>query len=212
MWVVEWHGPVSGRQMITRGAMEPRVGLRGVGRWVVASASGWFRLVRASLAPLSLVMALLVVGEARTAAAEAATSVFEGAWFRVAYPADFAVVPSLPSTTNDGFDSAFFESPDGAVEFYVFAPQWGGNPADIALDPDHEDIAAEEIVESGGRKLTWRTIRAKDGSYERAYQITEDPAGPSLSVVGIKYRDTDALGAYRPAYIRFKESLELFAD
>ena len=159
-----------------------------------------------------MMMVMLGAGGIGPAAAEAATRAFEGAWFQVAYPADFAVAPSLPSTTADGFDSAFFKSPDGAVEFYVFAPQWGGEPVDIALDPEREDVVSEKTVERGGQTLTWRTIAAKDGSYERAYQITEDPAGPSLWVVGIKYRDATTLSVYRPAYVRFKDSLELRAD
>jgi hypothetical protein len=155
---------------------------------------------------------ILMAGAIGPAAAEAATRVFEGAWFQVSYPAGFTAVPSLPSTTAQGYDSAFFKSPDGAVEFYVFAPQWGGTPEDIALDPDREELVAERTVESGTRTLTWRTIAAKDGSYERAYQITRETAGPSLSVVGIKYRDAAALSAYRAAYARFKESLEVSAD
>jgi hypothetical protein len=155
---------------------------------------------------------MLVAGGVRPTTSEGATRVFEGAWFQVAYPADFVAVPSLPSATAEGYDSAFFKSPDGAVEFYVFAPQWGGQPEDIALDPGREELVAERTVEGPGRTVTWRTIAAKDGSYERAYQITRDTAGPSLSVVGIKYRDPTALSAHRTAYARFKQSLELWAE
>ena len=188
-----------------------RVGRSWKLRRSVAARAGALRPVY-RLSVVLVAMVMLGAGGIVPAAAEAATRVFEGAWFQVAYPADFAVVPSLPSTTADGFDSAFFKSPDGAVEFYVFAPQWGGEPGDIALDPGREEVVGERIVQRGGRTLTWRTIAARDGSYERAYQITRDPAGPSLSVVGIKYRDAAALSAYRAAYASFKESLEMWAD
>jgi hypothetical protein len=164
------------------------------------------------LAVVLATTAMLVAGGIGSAASEGATRVFEGAWFQVAYPADFVAVPSLPSATAEGYDSAFFKSPDGAVEFYVFAPQWGGQPEDIALDPGREELVAERTVEGRGRTVTWRTIASKDGSYERAYQITRDTAGPSLSAVGIKYRDPTALSAHRTAYARFKQSLELWAE
>src|SRR5690242_4846750 len=54
------------------------------------------------------------------------TQLFRGAWFEVRAPATFVVKPSLKSSTADGYDSVEFVAPDGAVTFYVFAPQWGG--------------------------------------------------------------------------------------
>jgi hypothetical protein len=97
------------------------------------------------LAVVLVTTVLLVAGGIRPAASEGETRVFEGAWFQVAYPADFVAVPSLPSATAEGYDSAFFRSPDGAVEFYVFAPQWGGQPEDIALDPGREELVLTSI-------------------------------------------------------------------
>jgi hypothetical protein len=66
-------------------------------------------------------------------------SAYTGAWFRIQYPSTFTVRPSLHSETTDrGYDSAFFTAPDDSVEFYVFSPQWTGEPTDIALRPATE--------------------------------------------------------------------------
>jgi len=67
-------------------------------------------------------------------------SKFEGAWFDILCPERFTPRVSLVSSSSGKrkAESAFFGSPGGEVEFYVFSPQWSGEPADIALDPATE--------------------------------------------------------------------------
>lgn len=51
------------------------------------------------------------------------TKTFKGAWFEIKYPSSFTAKPSQKSATSDkGYESAFFESQDHLVEFYVFLP------------------------------------------------------------------------------------------
>lgn len=66
---------------------------------------------------------------------------YRGAWFEVKYPSDFTAQGSMGSGSaeDDQFDSAFFTSPDGEVEFYIFSPQWGGESTDIALWPNEKE-------------------------------------------------------------------------
>jgi hypothetical protein len=53
---------------------------------------------------------------------------YKGAWFDIMYPAGFTVRPSIKSSTSaEGYDSVFFASPDGKVEFYISSPQWRGS-------------------------------------------------------------------------------------
>lgn len=53
---------------------------------------------------------------------------YKGAWFNIEYPASFKVENSLKSSTSsEGFDSAFFTSPDGKVQFYIFRRSGAGN-------------------------------------------------------------------------------------
>lgn len=43
---------------------------------------------------------------------------YKGAWFDISYPANFTVLPGQRSPTRaEGYDSVFFRSPDGHVEF-----------------------------------------------------------------------------------------------
>jgi hypothetical protein len=148
-----------------------------------------------------------------TAAPQASLErVFQGAWFEISYPADFTPVPSLPSRTAEGWDSAAFISPDGGVSFYVYAPQWGGEPTDIALDAQREALVSEKRAEEDGRQIRWVTICAQDGSYCRSYQDTTARQGTVRTTLGIKYRDEEARRRYLPAYLKFRHSLQQFAD
>lgn len=137
---------------------------------------------------------------------------FQGAWFQINYPADFTSMPSLRSSSADGFDSVEFISPEGQVSFYVFAPQWGGEPTDIALDPEREFLVIEKSEEQNGRKIQWSTICEQDGSYCRDIHNTTAQQGSVRTTFGIKYRDQDARHQYHEDYLRFRHSLQQFAD
>ena len=149
---------------------------------------------------------------AKSVRATPKTQVFRGAWFEVRAPATFVVKPSLKSSTADGYDSVEFVAPDGAVSFYVFAPQWGGEATDIALNAAHEQIVTERRKTEGNRELRWFTIAARDGSYKRSYLETLAQQGSVRQIVGIKYRNDAARRQYQQAYERFRRSLRVFAD
>jgi hypothetical protein len=146
------------------------------------------------------------------AAQAAGTTTYEGAWFEIDAPAEFTVRPSLPSTSADGFDSAFFTSPDGSVEFYVHSPQWGGEPTDIAVDQATETLGDERVVTEGPITRRWFTISANDGSYSRSYLTVSDARGPTERTIGIRYRSIEDLQAYNAEYLAFRDSLRQFAD
>lgn len=167
------------------------------------------------IAPLLFI--IWVVAFALTAHGEAQKQrpwpAYEGAWFTIRYPPGFTVKPSLRSqTAAEGYDSAFFRSPDKTVEFYVFSPQWSGEPTDIAVDRKKEKVISEKHEAKKGVKTHRVTIRAKDKSYWRSYTSVEHTEYNTRHVFGIKYRDRKAYARYRSAYVKFKKSLEQFAD
>jgi hypothetical protein len=137
---------------------------------------------------------------------------FKGAWFEVAIPDGFKAISSLKSTTADGYESAFFRSPDEKVEFYIFSPQWNGEPTDIKLDESKEKPITSETKSSGSNDITWYSIKANDNSYTRAYQDTKSKDGSIRWVVGIKYADQQSYDKYKTQYLDFKKSLVQFAD
>lgn len=138
---------------------------------------------------------------------------YEGAWFEIQYPANFNVEPSLKGLTSvNGYDSAFFYSPSKEVAFYVFSPQWNGEPTDILIDNGKEkQVAVDEKVENG-TKIKECTISANDGSYFRIYEDMLNPETNTRKTFAIMYKDQKALEEYQEMYKRFKESLVQFAD
>lgn len=138
---------------------------------------------------------------------------FTGAWFEVKYPSDFTAQGSMGggSAEENLFDSAFFTSPDGEVEFYIFSPMWGGEPTDIGLQPNEKETN-REVKNTANQTVTYWTISAKDGSYVRSYQETRNEMENTVWVVGIKYKNQKAYERYKKQYIAFKSSLQQFAD
>ena len=166
---------------------------------------------------LAVVISLTCAAAEKVSAGQAAgplenTGVFSGAWFDIRYPAGFNVKPSLKSSTAEGYDSAEFIAPGGEVSFYVFAPQWGGTAADIALIPKRERLVAEQRRKLPERKIRWFTIAAKDGSYRRSYQETVTQKGSVITILGIKYRNEKSRLRYQKEYEQFRKSLQLYAD
>jgi hypothetical protein len=138
---------------------------------------------------------------------------FDGAWFEIQYPADFRIEPSLKGTTStEGYDSAFFVSPSNDVAFYVFSPQWNGEPSDIFLKQDTEKQLSCEKADKDGKKIEQFTIESQDGSYFRTYEDLQDPETNTRRVFGIRYKDQKTLDQYKEQYKRFQESLVQFAD
>jgi hypothetical protein len=196
--------------------------------------SGEMRLRVQSLAgPVAmLLLASLAVAPAK---GRGKWPIYQGAWFSIAYPPGFKARASLPSATSVGegeCDSAFFRSADGEVEFYVYSPQWYGEPSDILVNSKTEKVISSrtEIIEAAGgwaqssnemertvSKTTWQTIRAKDGSYTRSYvNIIHGPSARGDLIgqrcFGFKYVSHAAYVRYRSDYARFKESLGQSAD
>lgn len=139
------------------------------------------------------------------------TNKFTGAWFDIDYPRTFTARGSMLSTTADGFESAFFRSPDSLVEFYIFSPQWNGEPTDIMLTPS-ESMSSSKTENGKEISVKFWTISAKNGSYMRSYQETYNRSFNTKWVVGIKYKNKSAYDHYKDQYIKFKKSLKQYAD
>ena len=145
---------------------------------------------------------------------------FNGSWFRVEYPTNFSVSPSGPVDKYDDYefvstDEARFTSPDGTVEFFVFSPQWGGDPKNYLIQQSNE-ITVESSEEKANSddpfavSHRWVTYEDKNGKYTRSYHslMTES----THHVFGIKYTDRKMYERYKAAYLAFKSSLQQFAD
>jgi hypothetical protein len=144
---------------------------------------------------------------------------YKGAWFQIEYPENFTAKPSLRSSSARGYDSAFFVSPDKSVEFYVFSPQWNGQPSDIQLNTKTEEMVSGKTdnVPDTSQKLGTKSVRryaiaAKDKSYLRSYVDTENKQLNYRFVIGLKYRNMDVYREFQDKYKNFVKSLKQFAD
>ncbi|HKS26237.1 MAG TPA: hypothetical protein VJS44_00385 [Pyrinomonadaceae bacterium] len=156
-------------------------------------------------------IALLVSVTALTGVAQKGWLTYKGAYFDIKYPAGFRARPSQ-RTDGERYDSVFFTAPDSSVEFYVFSPIWNGDPADIEINQATEDYVSQDTQTNRGIKIRRVTIRAKDGSYLRSFEDTENTNTNNRTVFGIKYRDQSAYNRHRQTYLTFKKSIRQFAD
>jgi hypothetical protein len=164
---------------------------------------------------LALAFVLMLVGlpvaSGSAVAFQRSWLTYKGAYFDIKYPAGFRVRPSQ-RTDGERYDSAFFIAPDGSVEFYVFSPIWNGDPQDIEINDATEEYVSQNTQTSNGIKIRRATIRAKDGSYTRSFEDTENTNTNNRTVFGIKYRDQTAYNKYRQSYLTFKKSIKQYAD
>lgn len=145
---------------------------------------------------------------------------YRGPWFDIEYPRSFRPLGfdrapgSLVEKTFDR-DGISFGSPDGAVEFYVYSPQWSGDPGWIQLAPGEREIERSVSTEGtgGARKvMTWVTIAGPEGAGRRSYVQIRQPETNVEWYFGFRYQDAAAYARYRPAYLHFRNSLVQYAD
>ena len=138
---------------------------------------------------------------------------YKGAWFTIEYPKSFNVKPSI-SYDHTSYDSVFFSSLDNEVTFYICSPLWSSTCDDIQLDTLLENKGEVQTTTNTKNGLPntvhFYTITAKDGSYLRSYQ--ESVQENTRWIIGIKYKNEDALKKYRMQYLHFKHSLLQFSD
>ena|GEM_PF-1794677 len=156
-----------------------------------------------------------VAPQSSGAPVEAKTATYKGAYFEITFPADFNVRP-LDATPSMKTSAALFSSPDGAMEFYIFSPQWGGDAPGISIHPETEiEISRKsEKGRSSGVEgtYTWTTITAKDKSYTRMYQDFLSTDASIHWVIGMKYKSDATLQQFKGQYANFKASLKQFSD
>jgi hypothetical protein len=150
---------------------------------------------------------------------------YTGSWFKIEYPSDFI---SRPPTTAD---EAFFTSPDGSVEFYIYSPYTYGTtsyqnplPKETVLSDTSKTENIQNIQQNylSPRITRWITFAAKDGSYKRSLVSIKEGVFDQPNqygqdaqfsrVFGIKYKDQASYDKYLQQYLAFKKSLVQYAD
>ncbi len=168
-------------------------------------------------------------------------SIYRGNLFKVIYPKSFSVKPLKPIVLFDAnfyqnehlevepklppkyleyvdTDEAYFKSPDGLVEFFIYAKDSSNPPKsyikvtknEIKLSSNSDKFLFEKEHLNSVIKA-WVTIKAKDNSYYRSYihqrACHDDFSNCESQVFGIKYSSTEAYNKYRDFFIAFNRSL-----
>ncbi len=165
--------------------------------------------------PSALALAAPVSGKA--------AHMYHGAWFDIACPAGFRVKSGpLSTSSTTGSDSAYFTSPDGTAQFFVFSPQWNGNCPYAQIDAKRETLVStrQQVTPSKFKgattadalHITWTTVRSQSGDYMRSWENYQDGSTNTRHVFGIRYNNAQALTRYKAQYAAFKKSLKQFAD
>lgn len=145
---------------------------------------------------------------------------YMGSWFNIQYPGDFTASPSEPVEEWEDIkyintDEASFVSPEGDVEFFVYSPQWSGEPKDYLELKGNEKIISEETTENGEQVTKTAVIQSETPEYFREYESVRYFVGTGSEihhVFGFKYKNEELKTAYNDQFETFKSSLEQFAD
>lgn len=154
---------------------------------------------------VGLILICLVV----VAAGAATLKTYKGAWFSIKYPANFTVKPQQQSSSGEGYDAVSFISPNNLVEFYVFSPQWSGEPQWIKRREGEKQTSYKQAHE--GKKIVTYVTRQGNG-YIRSYADIRDPESNTRWTFGFRYKNQSVYNQYRSLYLQFKQSLKQFAD
>ncbi|MES9905709.1 MAG: hypothetical protein ABW168_23940 [Sedimenticola sp.] len=161
----------------------------------------------------SVCIALLITFAYCTAVSAGGWNTYKGAWFTIDYPDRYIVRESLLSNTrSNAYDSVFFRSELGGIEFYVFSPQWGGRPRDVEIQPANEYLISHRVKSTPQSSTHWYTIGDKKRNYVRSYVDRTNSIDHSRVVIGVKYADYSTYFLSRDKYLRFKKSLRQFSD
>ncbi|NKQ41582.1 MAG: hypothetical protein HF962_08430 [Sulfurovum sp.] len=153
---------------------------------------------------------------------------YSGSYFGIRFPKSFTAYPSMKKkgiSMGAVTDEATFISSKKDVEFFVYAPLWGGEPKNYTKILDNEKILEDKIEKHDKPKkhrkhtMTHRVVlQDKQERYYRAYTHRRSCIDKKLTqecadlVFGIKYKDKKSYNRYMSDYKQFRSSLQQSAD
>ena len=135
---------------------------------------------------------------------------YSGAWFEVIVPENFIAKPSLPSTTNDGYDSVWFVNSTLGMALYVYSPQWGGKPSDI-IDDSAVAHLREHVQSNEESSVHTRAVAYNDGQ-SGSFTSTEKIDYASHLTTGYRSKQSPLSEELEQIYTCFVQSIQQFAD
>lgn len=136
---------------------------------------------------------------------------YMGAWFAIQYPAHLSVVEREKSASGSGFDGVSFVAEDASIELYVFSPQWRGESRWARPWQGERELARSRTAD-GSRTRTQFTYHGPAGAYTRRVEQIVDTDSNTNHCFGVRFTDAREPEQVDGLYLRFKNSLEQYAD
>ena len=137
---------------------------------------------------------------------------FHGNFFVIGVPPGFVARPRGNPGGGGKFDAVSLWNKTSSVEFYVFSPQWNGRAEIMEVAQGAEVLTSKESNRTGSVLEVQLTITARDRSYVR-FVISRTKENENTNTTwGIRVPNMKVYEQIRPTYVRWKQTLEQFAD
>ena len=137
---------------------------------------------------------------------------FHGNFFVIGVPPGFVAKPRGNPGGGGKSDAVSLWNKASSVEFYVFSPQWNGRAEIMEVAQGAEVLTSKESNRTGSVLEVQLTITARDRSYVR-FVISRTKENENTNTTwGIRVPNMKVYEQIRPTYVRWKQTLEQFAD
>ena len=158
-----------------------------------------------------LVLATFIAVPLRTQGAEAWMS-YTGNYFKIGVPPGFQIQPQGKPGAIGKYDELCLWNEKLRVQFSVFSPQWNGEALFARVQEQREILKSREEKTTGGVKEIQLEISARDGSYIRFVVSRTKLDENTNTTFGIQVPSMEIYGKVKTMYLKWKASLEQYAD
>lgn len=136
---------------------------------------------------------------------------FRGAYFEVGIPPGFQASGRMRGDGGN-FNAVSLWNAASKVEFYVYSPLWNGRSDYLSPRGEVESVTSRETSNKGGVAEEQLTITAHDRSYVRFIVSRTKVNENTNTTFGVRVPNMGVYEQIKPTYVRWKGTLQQFAD
>ena len=137
---------------------------------------------------------------------------FRGNFFKIGVPPGFVATAQGKPGGGGKSDAVSLWNEKLSVEFHVFSPQWNGEAMIKEVAQRTEVLTSRESKRTGNVLEEQLTITARDKSYIRFVVSRTKENENTNTTFGVRVPNMKVYDQIRPTYLRWKQSLEQYAD
>jgi hypothetical protein len=161
---------------------------------------------------LAGLFAVIALPQAMRAGEPAGWKSYTGNYFKIGVPPGFQVQPQGQPGSIGKYDELVLWNEELRVQFSVFSPQWNGEALFAKVTEGKEVLKSREEQTVKGVRLVQLDIVASDQSYLRFVVARTNLNENTNTTFGIRVPGMDVYEKVKPVYLKWKASLEQFAD